>query len=79
MLDPETGLILFIVGGLGAAASFTAYDAAERLGPQLTPSDFLPAPPPYPPLPRLFFTKQREVREALAIKDMPIKEEVTWK
>jgi len=78
MLDPETGLILFVVGGLGAVTSFTAYDAAERLGPQLTTSDFLPAPPPYPPLPRLFFNKRSELIEALAIKEMPMKKEVSW-
>lgn len=57
MLDPETGLIMFIVGGIGTVVSFTAFKVAQQIGPQIKPSDLLPAPFPYPPLPRFIFTK----------------------
>ena len=52
MIDPETGLILFIIGGIGTVVSFIAYKAAEGVGPRIGPTDLLPAPPPNLPLPR---------------------------
>lgn len=54
-LDPETGLIMFIVGGIGTVVSFTAFKTAQQAGPKLSASDLLPMPPPYPPLPRFLF------------------------
>jgi len=66
MLDPETGLLLFILGGIGCVASFTGYEAANQLGPAIEARDFLPMPPPYPPLPR-FLYKAKAI-EALKLK-----------
>ena len=45
MLDPETGLFLFIVGGIGTVASFTLFKTAEEAGPKLTMGDLRPAAP----------------------------------
>jgi hypothetical protein len=61
MLDPETGLILFVVGGIGTVASFIAYKEAQTIGASLSAEDLLPALPPYPPLPRFVFTKPNVV------------------
>jgi len=63
MVDPETGFLLFIVGGIGTVATFTAFKAAEKIGPKVGPNDLLPMPPPYPPLPRFLFTKPEVVAE----------------
>lgn len=57
MVDPETGLLLFIVGGIGTVATFTAFKTAEKIGPKIEAKDMLPMPPPHPPLPRFLFTK----------------------
>jgi len=57
VIDPETGLIIFIVSGIGALATVTAFKAAKELGPKLAAGALLPAPFPYPPLPRFLFTK----------------------
>jgi len=58
MLDPETGLILFVVGGIGTIATFTLFKTAEEAGPKLTLGDLLPlAPWEGPPLPRFTKTK----------------------
>ncbi|MBA7645637.1 hypothetical protein ES703_53395 [subsurface metagenome] len=58
MLDPGTGLILFVVGGVGLVATATAFKVAENVGPQIEPKDLLPMPPPYPPVPRLLYNKE---------------------
>lgn len=63
MLGPGTSLILFIVGGVGAVAYFTTWDVAKEVGPKITAADLLPAPPPYPPLPRFLY--KPEVMESL--------------
>jgi len=63
MLDPETGIILFIVGGIGTIATFSLFKASERLGPKISASDLLPMPPPYPPVPRFIFTKPELLAE----------------
>ncbi len=58
MLDPATGLILFVVGGIGTVATFTLFKTAEKAGPKLTMGDMLPlAPWEGPPLPRFTKTK----------------------
>ena len=54
MIDPETGLILFILGGIGTVVSFSAFKAAEEIGPNIGANDLLPMPPDQgPPLPRV--------------------------
>lgn len=57
-IDPETLLIVGVVGGIGAAAMYTSFHHAERAGPKLTPTDLLPMPPPYPPVPRFLYNKE---------------------
>ena len=63
MLDPETGIILFVVGGIGTLVSFTAFKVAQQIGPKLEAGDLLPMPPPHPPLPRFMFTKPELLSE----------------
>jgi len=63
MLDPETGLIMFIVGGIGTVVSFTAFKVAQQIGPNIEPSDLLPALPPRLPLPRFMYEKPEVVAE----------------
>jgi len=63
MLDPETGIILFVVGGIGTLVSFTAFKVAQQVGPKITIADLLPAPPPRLPLPRFLY--KPEVMESL--------------
>ena len=63
MIDPGTGLILFVVGGIGLVATATGFKVAERLGPELEAKDLLPMPPPHPPLPRFMFTKPELLEE----------------
>jgi len=58
MLDPETGLVLFIVGGIGSVVSFSAFKIAQGIGPKIEAKDLLPAPFPYLPLPRFFYKKE---------------------
>ena len=58
-LDPETGIIMFVVGGVGAVVSFAAFKMAEEVGPKIGAGDLLPAPFPYPPLPRFVFKNLR--------------------
>jgi len=55
LLDPGTGLIMFVVGGIGTLVSFTAFKTAQEIGPKIEPSDLLPMPPPAPPLPRFLY------------------------
>jgi len=62
--EPGTGLILFVVGGVGLVATATGFKVAERLGPELEASDLMPMPFPYPPLPR-FMYKKPEVLESM--------------
>jgi len=54
-IDPELLLIVGVVGGIGAAATYSSFHYAEKLGPKLGAGDFLPMPPPYPPLPRFLY------------------------
>ncbi|MBA7543919.1 hypothetical protein ES705_36263 [subsurface metagenome] len=39
-------------------ATYTGFKVAERLGPELEAGDLLPAPFPYPPLPRFLYNKE---------------------
>lgn len=63
LFDPETGLIMFIVGGVGTVVSFAAFKVAQEIGPGIEPNDLLPAPFPYPPVPRFLFTKPEALAE----------------
>ncbi len=58
MLDPETGVILFVIGGIGTVATFMGFKAAQDIGPKVEAKDMLPMPPPYPPVPRLLYNKE---------------------
>ena len=62
-IDPETLLIVAIVGGIGAAATYTTFHQAEKAGPKLKAADLLPMPPPYPPVPRFLYTKPELLAE----------------
>lgn len=57
-IDPETLLIVGVVGGIGAAATYATFHHAEKTGPRLTINDLLPMPPPYPPVPRFLYNKE---------------------
>jgi len=53
MIDPETALVMFVVGGVGAVVSFAAFKIAEETGPKIEASGMLPMPPDKGlPLPR---------------------------
>ena len=58
---PGTGLVMFIVGGVGAAVSFVAFTTSQKVGHQLTLTDLRPAAPweglPFP----IFFYNKPEV------------------
>ncbi|MBA7608834.1 hypothetical protein ES703_16017 [subsurface metagenome] len=58
MIAPPTLLIVGVIGGLGAAATYGTFHYAEKLGPKLSATDLLPMPPPYPPVPRFFYNKE---------------------
>jgi len=65
LIDPETALLLAIIGGVGTVVTFMAYRFADKAGPMLEPKDLLPLPPwEGPPLPRFIKTKP-EVLEVL--------------
>lgn len=78
MIYPGAAIMIFVLGGLGSAATFTAYNAAQELGPELSGKDFMPAPPPYPPLPRFVFSKQEQIRDALRLKHFAPPSDVEW-
>jgi len=64
-LDPGTGLIMFIVGGVGTVVSFAAFKTAQQVGPKLTINDLRPCLPwEGLPLPIFFYTKP-ELLESL--------------
>lgn len=63
-IDPETLLIIGVLGGLGAIGTFAAYDFAEKAGPELTLADLRPAAPwEGLPLPIFFYTKPELLAE----------------
>ncbi len=64
MFDPGTGLLMFVVGGIGTVVSFTAFTTAQKVGPQLTLKDLRPAAPwEGLPLPIFFYTKPELLEE----------------
>jgi len=63
-IDPEILLIVGIVGGVGAAATYTTFHHAEKLGPELTINDLRPCLPwEGLPLPRFVYTKPELLAE----------------
>ena len=65
MLNPATLLIVGIVGGIGASATYGTFHYAEKVGPKLTIGDLRPAFPweglPFP----IFFYSKPEVLESM--------------
>ena len=59
--------LLIVGGGLIAVASYATMSSAENLGRELGPEDYLPMPPPYPPLPRFLVDKQEAVEASLRV------------
>jgi len=63
-IAPVTFLIVGVVGGLGAAATYGTFHYAEKLGPQLSLSDLRPALPwEGLPFPVFFYTKPEILAE----------------
>jgi len=66
MIDPETLLIVGVIGGIGAAATYATFHYAEKAGSQLKFVDLIPA---FPweglPAPRAVYTKPELVQEML--------------
>jgi len=66
MLNPEMVAAVFVIGGVGAAASYVVYRALDAAGPELQPGDLLPAPPwEGPPLPRFMLRSPEITTRAL--------------
>jgi hypothetical protein len=59
--------LLIVGGGLVAVASYATMSSAEKLGNELDPEDYLPMPPPYPPLPRFLIEKKEVVESSLRV------------
>ncbi|MBA7593433.1 hypothetical protein ES703_00353 [subsurface metagenome] len=58
MIAPPTLLIVGVIGGLGAAATYGTFQYAGKVGPKLTIDDLRPCLPwEGLPLPRFFYTK----------------------
>lgn len=57
-MNPATILIVGIIGGFGAAATYSAFSYARKAGPELTIGDLRPALPwEGLPVPIFFYTK----------------------
>jgi len=63
MIAPVTAALAFIVSGAAGLATFAALETAIKIGPKLEPNDFLPAPPPNPPVPRFIIYKPEILEE----------------
>jgi len=64
MIAPPTMLIVGVIGGLGAAATYGAFHYAKKLGPKLTIGDLRPAAPwEGLPLPVFFYRKPELIEE----------------
>ena len=54
MLDPGTGIIIFMIAGIGGVVTYVAFQQAEKVGPTLKLEDLLPPPPDEgPPFPKV--------------------------
>jgi len=65
MITPPTLLIVGVIGGVGAAATYGVYSYAEKLGPKLTIGDLRPAFPweGLLPLPVFMYKKPELIEE----------------
>jgi len=64
MLDPETGLAIFLISGIGGLITYSAFIYAEKAGPKLTFADLRPCLPwEGLPLPRFVYTKPELLSE----------------
>lgn len=65
MVSPEMVAAVFIIGGIGAAASYVIYRAVDAIGPDLEPGDLLPAAPwQGPPVPTFMLLKPELLNKA---------------
>jgi len=62
-IDPESTLLVGLVGGFGTVVTYILYKIAPIIGKQISAKDLLPAPPPNPPLPRFLTEKKPELAE----------------
>jgi len=68
MLNPETVVAVFIIGGVAAAGSYVVYKAVDAIGPELAPGDLLPAAPwQGPPVPRFMLRKPELITRAYQV------------
>ena len=64
-MNPATIIIVGVIGGIGAAATYSAYGYTRKAGPELTIGDLRPSLPwEGLPLPRFVYTKP-EILESL--------------
>lgn len=63
MINPGTGLVIFLITGLGGVMTYSAFHYAEKAGPKLEAKDWLPMLPPYPPVPRFMYEKPELLAE----------------
>lgn len=62
VVDPESVAIVAVIGAIGTAATYIAFKLASVLGGETKVEDWLPLPPPSPPIPR-FLIKRPELIE----------------
>lgn len=56
-VDPEVVGLVGVIGGITAIGTYILYKMIDVVGTQAGPKDMLPAPPPYPPIPRFLLNK----------------------
>lgn len=66
-VDPESALIVGVVGGFGAAMTYILFKLADVVGPEISFRNLLPAAPPNPPVPQFLIKKPKTVE---SIKDI---------
>lgn len=68
-MNIESLVIVGVLGGLGAAGSYAAYNFVDKIGPELQPGDLLPTPP-WEGLPKPRFVKRDPDLLPRALKSM---------
>lgn len=59
-VDPESALIVGVVGGIGATVTYILFKLADVVGPEVSFRNLLPAAPPNPPIPQFLIGRKRE-------------------